>query len=168
MKSAPISGASVSPASVSSGMRARRAFSCSVHSAAFRLASMLISSRRRADEPQELCLQILFLDTQTCEVDSRRDQSPGHLLGMAGSLCAGEAERASRPILRVHIPAAAINRKASLGQCRARALAVTRVHLQPAHTPLLHLGDAQLLKQTALVDHAEAGGDARDLAEQMA
>ena len=93
-------------------MRARRAFSCSVHSAAFRLASMLISSRRRADQPQELRLQVLFFDTQPREINPLLDQPPRDLLWMRNRVYVGEVERASRPIRRVHIPAAAIDREA--------------------------------------------------------
>src|SRR5262249_49169407 len=37
----------------------------------------------------------------------------------------------------------------------------------PARTLALHLRTAQLLQQPPLMNHAEAGGDARDLAEQV-
>ena len=69
---------------------------------------------------------------------------------------------------RSHAPRTAIHRETSRSQRRASARAVTRVHHQPAHTLALHLVRAQLLQQPPLVNHAEAGGDARDLAEQVA
>src|SRR5215475_10668473 len=95
MNNAPISGASESPASVSSGIRARRAFSCSAHNAALKLASMRLSSRRRADQPQELRLQIFFLDTQLREIDALLDQPPCDILWMRDRISACEAESAS-------------------------------------------------------------------------
>src|SRR5262245_37267852 len=103
MKSAPISGASEKPASVNTGMRARRAFSCSAHSTAFNSASMVLSSRRRADQPQELRLQVLFFHAQPREIGSRRDQPPCDLLRMTYGLRAGKVERTSRPTLPIRL-----------------------------------------------------------------
>src|SRR5258707_9569611 len=97
MKSAPISGASEKPASVSSGMRARRAFSVSAHSAAPSSASMLVSFRRRADQPQELRLQVFLLDTQAGEIDPLLNQPPRHLLRVRNRVGVGKTERPSHP-----------------------------------------------------------------------
>src|SRR5262249_29681766 len=156
MKSAPTSGASEKPASVNRGMRARRALSCSDHSTAFNSASMIVSSRPRADQPQELRLQILFFHAQPREIGSCRDQPPCDLLRMTYGLSAGKVKPASRPTLPIRFLNAGIDHEASRGQRRTGALAVTRVHYQPATAAALHLVRAQLLQQPPLVDHADA------------
>src|SRR5262249_1754363 len=108
MKSAPISGASERPASVTSGMRARRAFSVSVHSAAPISANMPDSFWRPTDQPQELRLQILLLDTQAGEIDPLLNQLPRHLLRVRDRVCIGKAQR---PITSTRVvPSATVDR----------------------------------------------------------
>src|SRR5262249_37333759 len=80
----------------------------------------------------------------------------------------GKAERADHAGSVIRVRSAALYRETSRGQCRAGLLAVTCVHSQPASSLPLHLVRAQLLHQPPLMDHAEAGGDARYLAEQVA